>query len=208
MSSAGRARCHSGHVATMDLQLSSGPGRVLLVTVIAFSVGELTRVRRVRRGSQHADLGAEVLFRLVFLTGILMLPLAAAVAPGAELPSHGVAFVVGVVLAWLGLILRWWSFRTLGEYFTLVLKTSHGQAVVDRGPYKVLRHPSYTGLLMTVLGCALMVGNWVGLLVCSAMVLAALVYRIRIEEQSLTSALGETYVYFATTRARLIPFVW
>lgn len=192
----------------MDLQLSSGPGRVLLVTVIAFSVGELTRVRRVRRGSQHADLGAEVLFRLVFLTGILMLPLATAVAPGAELPSHGVAFVVGVVLAWLGLILRWWSFRTLGEYFTLVLKTSHDQAVVDRGPYKVLRHPSYTGLLMTVLGCALMVGNWVGLLLCSAMVLAALVYRIRIEEQSLTGALGETYVDFATTRARLIPFVW
>ena len=66
----------------MDLQ-SSGAGRALLITVIAFSVGELTQVRRVRRGSRHANLGAEVVFRLLFLTGILMLPLAAAVAPGA-----------------------------------------------------------------------------------------------------------------------------
>lgn len=77
----------------MDLQQSSAAGRVLLITVIAFSVGELTQVRRVRRGSRHADLGAEVLFRLLFLTGILMLPLAAAVAPGAEIPNYEVAFL-------------------------------------------------------------------------------------------------------------------
>ena len=192
----------------MDLQQSSGAGRALLITVIAFSVGELTQVRRVRRGSRHANLGAEVVFRLLFLTGILMLPLAAAVAPGAQIPGYEVALVVGVVLAWLGLLLRWWSFRTLGPYFTLVLKTSPEQAVVDRGPYRVLRHPSYTGLLMTVLGCALMVGNWVGLLACSAMVVAAMVYRIRIEERALVGALGETYLDFATTRARLLPFVW
>ena len=192
----------------MDLQLSSAPGRVVLITVIVFSVGELTQVRRVRRGSRHADVGAEVWFRLLFLTGILMLPLAAAVAPGAQIPSYEVAFVVGVLLAWLGLLLRWWSFRTLGQYFTLVLKTSPDQVVVDRGPYRVLRHPGYTGLLMTVLGCALMVGNWVGFLACSAVVVAAVVYRIRVEERALTGALGETYQDFTTTRARLIPFVW
>jgi len=195
-------------VATTDLQQSSAAGRVLLITVIVFSVGELTQVRRVRRGSRHADLGAEVLFRLLFLTGILMLPLAAAEAPDAEIPRHEVALLVGVLLAWPGLVLRWWSIRTLGQYFTLVLKTSPGQSVVDRGPYRFLRHPSYTGLLMTVLGCALMVGNWVGFLACSAMVVAAVVYRIRIEERALVGALGETYLDFAKTRARLIPFVW
>ena len=191
----------------MDLQ-SSASGRVLLITVIVFSIGELTQVRRVRRGSPHADLGAEVWFRLLFLTGVLMLPLAASVAPGAEILRDEVAFVVGVVLAWLGLLLRWWSFRTLGQYFTLVLKTSPDQAVVDAGPYRFLRHPSYTGLLMTVLGCALMVGNWVGFVACSAVVVAALIYRIRIEERALIEALGENYLNFATTRARLVPFVW
>jgi protein-S-isoprenylcysteine O-methyltransferase Ste14 len=61
---------------------------------------------------------------------------------------------------------------------------------------------------MTVLGCALMVGNWVGFLACSAVVVAAVVYRIRVEERALTGALGETYQDFTTTRGRLIPFVW
>ncbi len=192
---------------TTDLQ-SSSSGRVLLITVIVFSVGELTQVRRVRRGSRPADLGAEVLFRTFFVTGILMLPLAASLAPSARIPGNMVASAVGTVMAWLGMLLRRWAFRTLGPDFTLVLKTSPQQAVVDRGPYAVLRHPSYTGLLATVLGCALMVGNWVGLLACSAVTVAAVIYRIRIEERALIEARGGTYLAFATTRARLIPFVW
>ncbi len=191
----------------MDVQ-SSASGRALLMTVIVFSVGELTHVRRVRRGSPHADLGAEVWFRLLFLTGVLMLPLAASVVPSAEIPRDEVAFAGAVVLAWLGLLLRWWSVRTLGQYFSLVLKTSPDQPVVDAGPYRILRHPSYTGLLMTVLGCALMVGNWVGFLACSVVVVAALISRIRIEERALIETLGENYLRFATTRARLVPFVW
>ena len=143
---------------------SSASDRVLLITLVVFSIGELTQVRRVRRGSRPADLRAEVLFRILFLMGVLMVPLAASVVPDARWPRGEAALVAGVVTAWSGLLLRWWAFRTLGEYFTLVLRTSPDQAVVDRGPYRFLRHPSYTGLLMVVLGCALVVGNWVGLL--------------------------------------------
>ncbi|WP_238384870.1 methyltransferase family protein [Segeticoccus rhizosphaerae] len=65
-------------------------------------------------------------------------------------------------VGWLGLLLRWWSFATLGRYFTTVVKTSADQVVVSRGPYRALRHPSYTGLLAAFLGCGLMLGNWVG----------------------------------------------
>jgi protein-S-isoprenylcysteine O-methyltransferase Ste14 len=195
-------------VSTLGPQLLPTGSEALVVTVVAFSVGELAQVRRVRRGSRSADPLAEVLFRLAFVTGILTLPLAEAVVPGALVPWPSAAVAVGLAVAWLGLLLRWWSFRTLGGYFTLVLLTSPDQAVVDRGPYRVLRHPSYTGLLMVVLGCALMVGNWVGVVVCSAWVGAAMVYRIRVEERALTEALGAAYREFAATRARLVPFVW
>ena len=195
-------------MAALDLQQLPTGGEALLVTVVAFAIGELTRVRRVRRGARNVDLRAEVVFRLGFLAGILTLPLARSVAPGAQIPWPEAAAVVGVVVAWLGLLLRWWSFRALGRYFTLVLQTSPDHAVVDRGPYRVLRHPSYTGLLLVVLGCALMIGNWVGVLACSACVGAAMVYRIRVEERALTQALGAAYLDFAATRARLVPFVW
>jgi protein-S-isoprenylcysteine O-methyltransferase Ste14 len=78
---------------------------------------------------------------------------------------------------------------------------------VDRGPYRVLRHPSYTSLLLAFVGCVLMDGNWLSS--CSVViVLAALMYRIRIEERSLNAALGERYRDFASSRARLVPFLW
>ncbi len=201
-------------MATTDFQQSQASAAVLLITVVAFAIGELAQAvrglpqARVRHGSRHADLRGEVVFRLVFLTGILLLPLAESIAPGAAIPGDPMAFVVGVVVAWLGLLLRWWSFLTLGRYFSFVLTTSPEQTIVDRGPYRVLRHPSYTALLLAVLGCALMVGNWVGLVTSSVAVVAAIVYRIRIEERALTETIGERYRDFATSRARLVPFVW
>lgn len=206
--------CNPCGVATTDFQQSQAAAAVLLITVVAFAIGELAQAvrglpqARVRHGSRHADLRGEVVFRLVFLTGILLLPLAESIAPGAAIPGDPMAFVVGVVVAWLGLLLRWWSFLTLGRYFSFVLTTSPEQTIVDRGPYRVLRHPSYTGLLLAVLGCALMVGNWVGLVTSSVAVVAAIVYRIRIEERALTETIGERYRDFATSRARLVPFVW
>ncbi len=117
-------------------------------------------------------------------------------------------FSLGVLIGWLGLLLRWWSIVVLGRYFTVVLTTSQDQPIVDRGPYRVLRHPSYTGLLLVFVGCGLMFGNWVSAASSVVLVVIALVYRIRIEELSLYAALGGRYRDFATGRARLVPFVW
>ncbi len=90
----------------------------------------------------------------------------------------------------------------------MVVKTSEDQPVVDRGPYRVLRHPSYTGLLLALAGGGLMLGNWVSTAGAVGVVLAALIYRLRIEERALKAAPGDRYREFAGTRARLIPYVW
>jgi protein-S-isoprenylcysteine O-methyltransferase Ste14 len=190
------------------LDQSHVAGVVLSVSVAAFAVGEFSQILRLRRGARSADLLGEVLFRLLFFGGILVLPLALSVAPGAVIPGRAVPFVVGAVTAWFGLLLRWWSFFALGRYFTVVLKTSPDQVVVDNGPYRVLRHPSYTGLLLAFVGCGLMLGNWIGALASFSLLLVALAYRIRIEERALLAALGDAYRTFALNRARLVPFVW
>ncbi len=175
--------------------------------VAAFALGELSQVIKVRRGSTRTDLVGELLFRLLFFVGVLVLPLARAVVPGADLGGAGV-FVLGLVVGWLGLVLRWWSFVTLGRYFTIVVRTSADQAVISRGPYRVLRHPSYTGLLAALLGCGLMLGNWVGAAASLLVVLVALVFRLLREERALVDVLGDTYRDFAEDRARLVPHVW
>lgn len=177
------------------------------LTVAAFVVGEVVQAMRVRRGASRTDVLGEVVFRVVFLAGILTLPLSRTLAPDAGLEGAGV-FVLGAVVGWFGLLLRWWSFATLGPLFTTVVKTSAGQPIVSRGPYRLLRHPSYTGLLAALLGFGLMFGNWVGACACFLLVLVAVVYRLLREERALTEAVGDAYVAFAKDRARLVPFIW
>jgi protein-S-isoprenylcysteine O-methyltransferase Ste14 len=96
----------------------------------------------------------------------------------------------------------------LGKFFTTVVKTSADQEVVGRGPYRVLRHPSYTGLLAAFVGCGLMLGNWVGTAASFLVILAGLIYRLLREEQAMIDSLGDEYLDFAKDRARLVPFVW
>lgn len=180
---------------------------VLDASVGAFAVGEIRQALRVRHGATRANPRAEALFRAMFFGGILLLPAGQAVYPSATIGGPWL-FALGAVIGWLGLVLRWWSFLTLGEYFTVVVKTSENQPVVDSGPYRVLRHPSYTGLLLAFAGCGLMLGNWVSAAAAVVVISIALVYRLRIEERALIAELGDRYRDFATSRARLIPYVW
>ncbi|MBU2671055.1 isoprenylcysteine carboxylmethyltransferase family protein [Actinoplanes bogorensis] len=180
------------------------PMPVFVVSVGAFSAGELVQAFRRRRGSARVDVRAEALFRLLLLGGILLWPLSRVVAPGATIR----AVLIGAILAWAGALLRWWSFVTLGRYFTVVVTTSTDQPVIGRGPYRVLRHPSYTGLLLVVAGVGLMAGNWAGAAGAFLLVLIGLVHRLRIEERALIATLGDRYRAFAAGRARLIPYVW
>jgi protein-S-isoprenylcysteine O-methyltransferase Ste14 len=187
----------------------SNPARIaFFISVGAFAAGELVQALRLRRGSARVNVRAEAVFRVMFFGGILMLPLGRAAAPGAVIGGGVWLFALGAALGWLGLLLRWSSFVSLGKYFTVVLMTSEDQPVVNRGPYRVLRHPSYTGLLLVFAGVGLMLGNGVSAVGAVGLILIALVYRLRIEERALIAALGDHYREFAASRARLIPYVW
>ena len=177
------------------------------VTVGAFLLAEILQSLRTRRGATRVNLAAELLLRLTIVAAVLALAAARALVPQLTVGGRWL-FVAGVVVTWLGLLLRWWSFLTLGRYFTVVVQTSADQPVIDTGPYRRLRHPSYTGLLAAIGGCGLMVGNLAGTAAAVALVAVALVHRIGIEERALLAALGEPYRAFAAGRARLVPFVW
>jgi len=86
--------------------------------------------------------------------------------------------------------------------------TSTSQPVVDVGPYRILRHPSYAALLLVLIGIGLTYGNWLSLLALTILPLAGLMNRIRVEETALAAALGPACMMYASTRKRLIPFVW
>jgi protein-S-isoprenylcysteine O-methyltransferase Ste14 len=112
------------------------------------------------------------------------------------------------VLFWAGVWLRLWSFRTLGRYFTLTVQTSADQPVSADGPYRVIRHPGYAGLLLVIIAIGLFIGNWWSLLCLTVAALGGLVFRIRVEERALMRNLGDRYGGYAATRRRLVPFLW
>jgi protein-S-isoprenylcysteine O-methyltransferase Ste14 len=107
-----------------------------------------------------------------------------------------------------GIAIRQWAVATLGRFFTIDVRVQPGQTVVDRGPYRWVRHPAYTGLILTFLGFGLALGNWAALGVAFLVPTAGLVYRIHFEERALLEGLGEPYRRFAEGRPRLFPGVW
>ena len=115
---------------------------------------------------------------------------------------------IGLVVAWLGIALRAWAVRVLGEFFTVDVTVATGQRVVDYGPYARLRHPSYTGMLMAILGLAIALDTWAGLAAAFVLPLAAVVVRIHHEEGMLRRELGTPYDAYASRTDRLVPGVW
>lgn len=117
-------------------------------------------------------------------------------------------FIVGVILMAIGTAIRQWAVALLGQFFTVDVRIHPEQTVVDTGPYRWVRHPSYTGMLITFLGIGLALGNWAALIVLIVLPTIGLVIRIHVEERALLKGLGEPYRRFAATRAHLIPGVW
>ena len=115
-------------------------------------------------------------------------------------------FVLGLFVAIGGVALRQAAVAALGRFFTTRVTTRADQTVVDTGPYRYVRHPSYSGMLVTVLGVLLCSTNWVSL-ACFALAIPGTAYRIRVEERALAGALGEPYRAYMSRTKRLVPFV-
>jgi protein-S-isoprenylcysteine O-methyltransferase Ste14 len=96
----------------------------------------------------------------------------------------------------------------LGRFFTRSVMIREDHRVITGGPYRLLRHPAYSGTLLTGLGFGVMLGSWLSIAIMFIGVLVALLPRILHEERVLEASLGDPYRDFARGRKRLVPFVW
>ena len=166
--------------------------------------GIIPRSRRHGTPIRYEDRSSRLLISLsMFLS--LMIAFLFAASGIASLPSG--AFYLGIGLMIAGILLRQWSIAVLGRYFSRTVGVQEGQAVVDRGPYRLVRHPAYTGSLLTMVGLGFVLQSWGAVLVLIAFFGVAFGYRIHVEEAVLTSKLGDEYVAYAKKTKRLIPYV-
>ena len=163
--------------------------------------------RRVPSGADARDRGSRWLLIAAVWAGMGVGVVLAVVVPAASFTQErGVALVAGLLLMVAGIGLRWYAISVLGGSFTCSVATRAGQHVVDRGPYRWVRHPSYTGGLLTALGVLVCCANAASLLALLLPV-AGYAYRIRIEEEALTDSLGDAYRAYMHRTRRLLPFL-
>jgi protein-S-isoprenylcysteine O-methyltransferase len=150
---------------------------------------------------------------LVLLWTTIVLAIFAAIQvevrhPG-PLPGPVSAWVAaGLALLLAGLALRWTAILTLRGAFTVDVAIAHGQRLVERGPYRWMRHPAYSGSLLAFLGMAVLFADWLAALTLFLPIAAAFLYRVRVEERALRAAFGEEYGRYARRTRRLVPFVY
>lgn len=175
-----------------------------------FAVGEYTM--RLRRGLHKSGTRVEG-----WSLGVVIVSVAVGVVAGLQLARwrggsidvlRWPLFVVGLGLMAVGVFVRQWAIRTLGRFFTVDVRVHSDQTVVDRGPYRWVRHPSYTGLILFFVGVGVALDNWASLLVLALLPTAGLLVRIHSEERALLAALGDDYRRYAARRRRLFPGIW
>ncbi len=133
----------------------------------------------------------------------LLLPVAAVTAS-----YRMVVFWSGTFLMFMGLALRWYAIQTLGRFFTVDVAVSTGQRVIESGPYRLVRHPAYSGTMLTLLGFGLALTNWASLAAILLCGLTGLLYRARAAEELLVREFGRPYVEYMRRTRRFIPYVF
>ncbi|CAN5664720.1 hypothetical protein BH11BAC1_BH11BAC1_00120 [soil metagenome] len=116
--------------------------------------------------------------------------------------------IIGASLLIVGTFFRLYAIHVLGKYFSSTVQIKEEHKVISIGPYKYLRHPSYTGAYIAMVGSAVFLHSIIGILIFGIGML--FVYRLRIntEEETLTNQFKQEYLNYSKHTYKMFPLVW
>jgi protein-S-isoprenylcysteine O-methyltransferase Ste14 len=114
--------------------------------------------------------------------------------------------VLGAALTFAGLAFAIWARFVIAGNWSSYVELKRDHELIVAGPYRWVRHPIYTGLLLAFVGSALAVGEWRGLLAV-AIVAASFWRKLKLEEAVMRRQFGEAYARYAARVPALIPFL-
>lgn len=156
------------------------------------------------RGGKSYKLIIASIFISVLLTIIFTYFSVATLPLGLAEPAR----IIGLIFYLLGIILRYWSSYLLGQTFSRGVKEDTTQKLVDTGPYRIIRHPLYLGLLLLTIAIPIYFGNLLALLITLILMIWSVRRRIKEEEDEFLHLLGERYQQWMKDRYKLIPFIY
>lgn len=180
-----------------------------VIYVVWFSSEVLLNRLFIAKGSRKKNLDKNSL-ALMWITitaanfaGIYMLnKFNAPIAGSYVIPFMGLAMILS------GVVFRMFAIRKLGKFFNVNLTIHEDHQLVKTGIYKILRHPSYTGSLVSFLGFGISLNNWISSLIIFIPVFLIFVYRMNIEEKLLQKQFGEEYTDYMKSTYRLLPGIY
>ncbi len=177
---------------------------------LAYLVSELilTATRRSRGDGARQDRSTLRVLWLVIMVSVAAGVFVATHFRAGALPNRDLWRLAGLVLFVSGIAVRWWAIVTLGRFFTVDVQIAKDHELVERGPFRIVRHPSHSGVLLAFVGFALSLANWIALLVIALPIFAAFVRRMNVEEEALTGSLGASYLAYMQRTKRLLPGVY
>ena len=179
---------------------------VLILWILSEIIGG-SIIPRSRRGNakivRKDKSSAYIIFASVFISIIVAIYFN--ISNIAMLPNW--VFYIGIIFILLGILLRQWSIYVLGRFFSGVVATQKNQKLIENGPYKFVRHPSYTGALLILIGIGLSVKSWGAVITIIFIFTIAYGYRIYIEEKAMISQFGEEYIQYKKKTKRIVPYI-
>jgi protein-S-isoprenylcysteine O-methyltransferase Ste14 len=123
-------------------------------------------------------------------------------------PGKTFLIILGLILFFLGTGLRLYAIKTLGRFFTMEIGTRDGHRMITTGPYRFIRHPSYTGYFLMILGIGIAYQNIFSFIIPLLEITIFLVKRIILEEKMLSQEFGEEYSSYQQRTKKLLPWIY
>lgn len=182
---------------------------LIVISLIWFlsEVG-LSYMKRSSGGAKDLDKSSLRIIWITIALGISVGVFVATTGEGTMTSYAKVAYWTGMICIFSGLLIRWIAIFQLKQHFTVNVSISEDHRLIQRGLYKHVRHPAYTGSLLSFFGLGLAMTNWLSLLVIFTPILLAFLYRISVEEAELGKSFGHEYDDYTRTTKRLIPGVY
>jgi protein-S-isoprenylcysteine O-methyltransferase Ste14 len=151
------------------------------------------------------DRGSMLLMIVGYWAAVFLNPICIRLAPFVFPLS---LFWAGAALVLLGIFLRVYSVWTLKKSFTLNVQVGSTQNIIRSGPYGQIRHPAYTGSILTLLGVAFSFRSPLGMLATAIIITVIYGYRVKVEEKLLEESFGEAYRSYEKETWRFVPHIW
>jgi protein-S-isoprenylcysteine O-methyltransferase Ste14 len=185
-------------------------GQILAVVSTIWVASELAVMvmkRAANRDASRRDRGSLALLWITIAIATFGASAARGVRATRIVPSTPI-FWIGLALIVIGVIIRWIAILKLRRYFTVDVAIHADHQLIDRGIYSIVRHPAYSGSILSFIGLGLAFANWLSIAIIAIATIGAFSYRIAVEERALIERFGDRYRDYARRTKRIVPGVY